>query len=271
MPKRKPHLSSLFHSGTEVTIVDTEGNEYPIWVQRPSSLQQEESREYASAKVARFKLQAKDKKSDTYMALQATAQDDSYDDLLSARLRFEEPSVRDAALSEVLYTEGSEWSEEDKYFGLITAMSERFNEIERFNNEMEEAGSEERIDIDTDEKLLEVSKEHDRFQDEVQRVGDAELERLKEEFRKIPEDELREQVVKKTLDLDARMQWYEAYRTRMLSYACRFPEDHKKLYFASHDEVMEVPYYIRSQLFAAYDEVEKGSEDVKNSLSLLSS
>jgi hypothetical protein len=57
----------------------------------------------------------------------------------------------------------------------------------------------------------------------------------------------------------------------MLYYACRYPDDKKKMYFGDPSEVLEIPDYIRKQLFEAYERLEAGSDDVKNSLSLPSS
>jgi len=265
------HLSDLFRKGRDVKIVDADGNEYPLWLQRPSGLQQERARDYANAKVARYRLQAKDPDSDVYATIRSTVNDEDFETLVAARVKFEESEVREGAFQVALYGEESEWSKDDKYMSVLNAMTRRLDDIEKYNAQMEEAGASDRIDPQTDQEMQEITAEYERFHSEVADIVDSEIEMLRGKFSSMPEDKIREEVIEKTIDLDVRLQWYEAYQLRMLSYACRYPEDHKKLYFDDPDDVYEIPLYVRQQLFAEYDELERGSDDVKNSLSLLSS
>ncbi len=269
------HLSDIFRTGTEVVVADDSGNEFPIWVMRPSGLQQEQARDHANAKVARYKLQSKDKNSDTYLTLRMHVDEQPLEDAIESRLGFEEPQIREAALNEVLYGEvdgeESEWSKDEKYLSVLNAISDRASEIEKFNGEMEEGGSEERIDPDEDEKLQELMEEHERFQVLTQAQVDKEMQRQRDQFASLNEGALRAELLEKTFELDTRMQWYEAYQLRMLAFGCRYVDDHRRLYFDSADDVYEVPVYIRTQLFDAYNEIERGSDNVKNSLSLLNS
>lgn len=266
----RAHLSDLFRKGEDVTVTDSDGNDFPIYVMRPSGLQQESAREHANAKVARYKLQARDKKSDVYMTMKLAMDDTEYEDAIESLVKFDEPEIRDGALNFVLHNEDSEWKD-DKYMSILEAMTLRMQDIEKYNEQMEEGGSEDRIDPEEDDELQEVMAEYQRFQGAVEELVEKELSIKGEAFSELPEEEMRKQLLEKTFDLDTRMQWYEAYQIRMLAYGCRYAEDHKKLYFESPDDVYELPMYVRQQLFDAYERVERGSEEVKNSLSLLSS
>jgi hypothetical protein len=266
------HLSDLFRKGEEVTIIDDSEIEYKIWVVRPSSLQQEESREKANGKMARMKLAALNKEGDRYVSIKLSfAEVTDRDALVDMRLQYEENDARDLAFNEVLFAEDSEWAKDDKYMGLVTAITARHGDIAKYNKEMMDADSEDRIDETEDEELLALEKEQAKFRlevdDRLKELIDGERELLIDKT----EDELRDELMDLALDLEARMMWYEAFKNRMLYYACRYNDDRPKFYFSNVDDVLEVPEYARSQLYRAYERVEQGSEDLKNLLSLPSS
>lgn len=270
MAEQRAHLSDLFRSGEDVVVNDGDGNEFPIYVMRPSGLQQEEAREHANAKVARYKIQVRDIESDAYLTVRFAIDDSDYDEAVDTLVRFDEPEIREASLQHMMYNEDSEWKD-DKYMATLQAMHDRVQDIDKYNEQMEEAGTEDRIDPDTDPQLQDIMAEYNRFQEAVEETVEGELEKRREQVRAMSDRDMRDELIQKTFDLDTKMQWYEAYQLRMLGYACRYPEDHKKMYFDSLEDVHELPVYIRTQLFEAYERVERGSDDVKNSLSLLSS
>ena len=67
------------------------------------------------------------------------------------------------------------------------------------------------------------------------------------------------------------MAWYEEYRVYQVYYACRYPEDHNKLYFSRADKILGMPPGVRQQLFDAFDEIDVAGLDLKNLLTSLSS
>jgi len=270
--KPKAHLSDLFRKGEEVTIVGEGESEYKIWVVRPSSLQQEESREKANGKMARLKLAAISKEGDRYLSIKLSfAEVTDRDSLVDMRLQYEEPDARDLAFNDVLFAEDSDWAKDDKYMGLVTAITARYGDIAKYNKQMVDAGSDDRIVEAEDEELVSLEAEQTKFRDEVdarlKELLDAERELLADKSKK----ELRADLMDLALDLEARMMWYESYKNRMLYYACRYNDDRSKFYFSDVGDVDEIPEFARAQLYRAYERVEHGSDDLKNLLSLPSS
>ena len=273
--KEKPraHLSDLFLVGRDVTI-SSDGVDYVLWMRRPSATQSEEAAGAANAKSLRLKMQYRNKDGDRYLTLSESVADlDDVAELLDLRVRFGETDLRQRAFNEVLHSadHGSDWTEDGRYLSLLTAITARWDEIHKYNEEMEKAGSDDRIVPENDEQLSELLKEQDKFTAEV----DARFEELKAEVRVLhqnkPLAQLRNEIIKESIDVEARAYWYQEYQIRMLYYACRDLDDHEKMYFANPDDVLELPSFIRQELYREYEELERGADDVKNSLSLPSS
>lgn len=272
-PKKQPHLSDLFRVGELVTVEDDAGNEYTIYVMRPSSAQMERSREIANGQMGRYKRAVRDPESDISISLRSGLEDADRDQLLEMRAQFEESQVRDNAFNEVVYSDevGDDWQTDDKYLEMLAALTNRFAEITKYNDEMKELGEPDRIIEDEDEELQRLMSEYDKFQDQVTERADELMARKRLEWTGMTESELRDELESVTVELESKMIWYEAYQIQMLHFACRYSDDQKKLYFRDPDDVREVPQYIRSQLYDAYERLEQGSDDIKNSLSLPSS
>lgn len=271
--KGRAHLSQLFKVGIEVLVTATEGDEFPLWVQRPTAVQQDQAREAANARMIRIKQQYEKKEGDRYLTLKQTMSEiETLDDLLDMRVQYKAAEIRDKAFNEVLYGDvGTDWQLENKYLGIITAITDRWDEVNRYNEQMEEAESEERILPDEDEQLVALLEEQAGFQKEVQDRIDEMMIVERAVHQNKPLEQLRNEVVKDSIDTEARLYWYETYQIRMLYYATRDLDDHEKFYFETPEDVLELPTYIRQELFQSYEELERGSEELKNSLSLPSS
>ena len=268
--KGRAHLSDLFKVGKEVVVEDSEGEEYPLWVQRPTALQQDEAREAANARMIRIKQQYDKKEGDRYVTLAQTMSEvEDLETLLDMRVQYKGAALREQAFQEILYGEkGSDWQLDNKYLSIITAITDRWDEIARYNQQMEEGGAPDRIRGEEDEQMRDLMDKQEEFQAEVK----ERIEELTEEETKLhknkPLAQLRNEVVKESIETEARLYWYETYQIQMLHYACRELDDHELFYFASAEDVLELPTYIRQSLYREYEELERGSEEVKNSLSL---
>lgn len=267
----EPHLSQLIKAGQETTVVSSDGTEYTIFIARPSALQQDEARKKANAKAARYMVEANDGDSDAAMSLRVAFEGLPRDELMEMRLRYEENDARQAAYNIVLWHEDSEWGNEDKYISLVAAIADRIGDIEKYNSQMLEAVSDDHIDPSTDEVLQTLMAEQNRFNEEVDQVKEAELQVKRAKFDALSDKELLDDCIKQAEELERRMLWHQEFQIRMLYYSCRYSDDRKKFYFETPEDVLEIPQYIRSQLFEAYEDVERGTGDLKNSLSLLSS
>lgn len=262
------HLRDLLSKGVEVPITDVAGNEYRIWVVRPSVLQQEEARSKASGKMARFKTAALNREGDRYDAIRLGFQEiTSHEDLVATRLLYNESDIRDQAFNEVLYGEDSKWNENDMYLDLVRGITSRMAEIQTYNSEMKAGDASDRMSEDTDEELQALLKVQEEFRAEVQANVDVKLEEQKATLDGMTDVALREELMTLALDLEAQMMWYQDFQARMLFYACRYVDDKAKFYFDEPEDVLELPEYVRTILYRAYEELEKGSSDLKNSLS----
>ncbi len=272
--KPRTHLSDLFKSGKELTVTDGDGIEYVLWIQRPTATQQDEARDAANTRALRLKMQYKAKDGDRYLVLADTMDSmTDHDELVSTRAKYNEGDFRNQAFNEVLYDEerGTDWNKDGKYLALIGAISDRWDEISRYNEQMIEAESDDRLQPEDDEQLQTLLDEQQEFSDEVnERVEElSEEEQLKHVNK--PDAQLRNEIVKESIEVEAKLFWYETFQIKMLYFACRKTEDNDLFYFSEPEDVLNLPSHIRQDLYNAYEELERGSEEVKNSLSLPSS
>lgn len=262
------HLLSLFNTGrlVEVKIPDEEGNDqvFEIWMRRPTAGQKEEARTKAQAKMARFRQKARSEGSDEQLSLVLEVASDSTDELVGQLLAFASQNLREQARNEVLHSDevGSDWSGEGlDYSSILLAASQRTEEIIKHNRELEEGQDALRLLPESDEELKTLRDTLGVFDREVEDRLGVLLDEEEHELRSLSDDELRSRLLKEVEDLEARMKWYEEYRLRMLHYACRFPDDRKKLYFAEATDILELPLRIQQELFMSLDAMEIDSKN----------
>jgi len=278
---KTPHLEDLFRKGTAVTITDSDGVEYRIFVRRPGPNQHDAVLEAANGKMAKYTIQYDRKEGSSYEALSALVLSYDHDELLTERLRYFESEIHDQAFNEVMYDEkvGSKWSdlgnddddddvEFTGYLDILNAISTRYDEISRFNDEV---AADDRIHPEDDEELNRLNEVQVKFQGEVQERVDVLTDIERRKHMNKPDAQLRNEIVKNGINVEAKLHWYQEYQVRLLYYACRNPENEDELYFSDPYSILELPSYIKDKLYEAYQELETGSENLKNSLSLPSS
>lgn len=269
--KPKAHLSDLFKVGKVVTVTDADDVEYVLWLQRPTATQQDEARDAANTRALRLKMQYKERDGDRYLVLAATMDEmTDHDELVTTRSRYNEGELRSQAFNEVLYSEdhGQDWNTDDRYLSLIKAISDRWDELAKYNTQMEEAESDDRILPEDDDQLQELLDTQKEFSDEVGKRTEELVGEEKAKHINKPDAQLRNEIVKESIETESKLFWYETYQVKMLYYACRTTEDHGKFYFDKSDDLLNLPSHIRQELYLQYEELEKGSEELKNSLSL---
>ena len=74
---------------------------------------------------------------------------------------------------------------------------------------------------------------------------------------------LKKAVMKKMIDLECSLSFYEEFRMMMLYFSARYSDDHSKRYFSSPDELWDLPEYLRMRLYAEYDDLEQGADSPK--------
>jgi hypothetical protein len=285
VPKRPPHLKDLFKTGEmiEIPVLNPEDPEDPIkvqiWLRKPTSSQHEEAMNKGRAAQARRRSQYRDKDSDLYVSLQEEI--DSYttkEDVVERLLTFEESKRRNQAYHETLYVETDDDEEEPRwgkegsiYIDLLTALRERYEEIQRHNAEITPDQEHLKIKLETDEEILRLNAEEEEFQGEVESRVTALYEREKALLMGKPSAELRETCIKRMMELDLSMIFYQEYKSNLLFHACRLPDQKDRYYWDSPADLWDQPQYVQMAIINAMDELEMGVDELKNSLSLLSS
>jgi hypothetical protein len=267
----------LFKVGKVVTVTipsDDEPLEFEIYLRKPTVAQQQEAREKARARQHRRKREFKDTESDAYMSLWEEIE--AYEDkaaTINALVQFTESDLRTRAYNDTLFDPeyGSDWGEHgETLVSALDAIQQRWDEIERHNDALGDEDADMRVIPGEDPELQELRTEQVKFEDEVQTRLDYLLDQEREKYKGRSLEALRKQLVKKSVDLEGDMAWYQEYRLQMLWNACRDNEDRKQRYFSHPDEVLELPQYVQTQLFNAFDALDRG--DPKNLASpLLSS
>lgn len=276
-PQQRMRLQDLFKTG-ELVSLEFPNPESPddrlqveLWIRRPTAEQQQEAMAKAQAKKARKRRALKEEGSDEHLALMEEVEElETRDELIDQIVRFQEQSLRAQATNEVLYRDdvGSDWGTDGSvYIELIDAVQQRWDEIVRHNEELDPKDYELRIDPQTDEELGKLNAEQERFDAEVQEKFAELLEAEKAKYRGVKIDELREKLASELIDAQSGLEWYAEYRQRLLFYSLRDPDNTKKLYFNSLEEMLSMPDFIQQRLFAEYDRIDRGVDEVKNLLS----
>jgi hypothetical protein len=269
------HLETLFSDGSPLTINYPGKPEISLWITRPNVVQQKDILKKARAAKARRKQELLNKGGDERLALDLEVEDLHKSDLVKRLVEQQAQSFMQQATNEVMFNPevGSDWGEEaEDYLAIVDAIIVRLNEIQDHNKSVEESGQDDQRILPTDdEELVRLSAEQERFNEEVQKRFNELTQVREREVGVRDTDELRKEYRQHRIEQECDMAWFEEYRQWQIYYACRYDDDHNKLYFSRADKILGLPPSIRTQIFNAYDGLEVGGEDVKNLLTSLSS
>jgi hypothetical protein len=267
--KTQPHLRDLFRVGEEVTLKvpqpDGTVASVSMWMRVPSPDNQQEAVQKAGAKQARLRQALRDENSDEHIALMGDMdQLDTREDMEEFVLSVEDGELRERAYNEVLYGEyGSNWESGDNketgepgldYMGVLQATFDRSEELKV-----------EGIPPEDDEEFQRLQMVYNQFQSEVdERAGElrnAAAVKIKNQS----DDQLRNVIWKRMVDLLCRTAWLEEYTRWLTFYACRYPNDRKKFYFRDPGEIADLPEFVQNQISDKYREVTRAGADLKAS------
>lgn len=288
MADKVPHLRDLFITGrqAEIEVYDLEDTESEplkilIWLRKPSVQHYEEATAKARAKQSRRRQLYRNTESDEYLSvMEQIAQLETKEEVIEQLVSFEENNIRSQSYNEALFGDddkepdpvtgegGPRWGKEGQdYMDVLMAIRQRAEEIQTYNTALSEEDADLKIDLDKDDEMVRLNVTIQEF--EVQR--DELIEKAKAvetaKWTGMTRANLDKALMKKLIDLEASMVFYQEYKTMMLYFAARTQEDHHKNYFSSPDEIWDLPEYVRMRLFAEYDELEAGADNLKNSLS----
>lgn len=279
MAERKPmHLKDLFKTGKEVKLeleLDDEEIEIVMWMRKPTASQRDEALNKARGKQARRKALYKDKNSDQYMGLWAEVDNlESREDIIDQLVQFDAQRLQSQAFNEVLHDDEHKPRDEDgelmwgddniQYLDLLEGIYNRMDEIRKYNEELEDEDEELIIHFDEDDELVAMKKQRDEFEGYVQARYEVLLEDFKGQFADQQISELRDLLLKKLIQTETGMAWYEEYQTRMLYHACRDPKDKGQPYFSSHEDLLDLPPLVLTYLEDQLNELDQGGENLKN-------
>lgn len=248
-----------------------------IWMRKPSAQQYDEALGKARGKQGRRRQLYRDPDSDEYLAISEQINDLDKDQLVAEVMAFEQNDLRSQAYNEALYGDEDEdeprWGKEGAdYLDVLAGLRQRYDEIEEYNSKLsDEDRATMELKPEEDDEIARLNRYIDEFgaqRDEILKTLTA---RKEAEYQRKATDQLRKELMKKMIDLEVNLIHYQEFKTWMVFFAARYPEDHHKRYFSNPDEIWDLPDHIRIQLFNAYDELETGAADLKNSLSPLPS
>lgn len=283
--KKVPHLKDLFKTGEMLTLPVLnpknleETVDIQIWIRKPTTSQHDEALTKGRAASARRRNQYRDKSSDLYISLIEQVNDlTTKEELIDKLLSYEDSKLRQQAYNEVLFVESDDDEEEPRwghdgrnYIDLLGAIRERYQEIQRFNAEFTADEDHLRIKLENDEELKRLNAEQEEFQAEVEERFSVIRAREAAKLGAKSEQDLRLALQKQLMELDVGMAFYQEYKSRLLYFSCRDPENKEKFYWSSPEDIWDQPQFVQQAIINAVDALEVGADELKNSLSLLSS
>lgn len=241
MAKRR-RLGDLYVVGQEMTFDDGKGEPVVVWLQKPNPVEMESIFRRASAAKNKFQKAASNRDSEEWNAFesQVRAFDERttlvdlviHEDLAKAQVRI---------MSQVEAED--EWSEDDYLQGLY----------DLWIGQDEEQGLQ--LTFATDSDHPEAKRVHDeltRFDGQVRELLEAEEERLRSSWDAAPDDELYVKATEALLKRELERHFVAEYERQQLFYGVREPTDHGKRYFATLEEVDQLPSEVNVQLRLAF-------------------
>lgn len=272
-PETAPHLSDLFTTGTMIELNFGEGNNLQLWLERPTTLQQDDAMNKAKAKRARLMAAFRDEKSDEHIALEDELVSKATDEVIDELIALDEENFKRQSVSEVLYgPEGSDWGEFGQdYLELLDATQSRLFEIRDFNDGLSEEDQHLAIRIDKDEEIKRLEEQQFKFQREADARKKQLIDDRRKELGRVERAKLVDDLRKARIELEGQLVWFGEYRLRMLYYSVRYPDKKVRRYFDSMDQLLSLPAWVQQQILSEYDVFDAGGEDVKKLASLLNS
>lgn len=241
MPKAR-RLADLYVVGKMVAIDDGQGDPVEVWLQKLNPIDQEKAMRGANAARARFLAIRKDTDSDEYNSLYSQVYDvGDVDQLVEYLIAPELGKLAIARESEL--AEEDEWANDNYLQGLRDAWEGNdetpgLMEVYHRNPEDKEAAA--------------VYAGLKKFMEQVEKSLEGERKALKKEYANRDIERLREDVLVQLIDVQADIEWMKEFRKAEVWLAVREPNDPKKRYFSTREEVDELSLEVQTRLMEAY-------------------
>ena len=230
---KRRRLTDLFVVGTELTIGDEYGS-VDVWIQKLNPVEQERALRKAQAVRSKFMASKRDQDNEVYFAAIADAMDMGRDECLDY-ITSDELTRNNQAI-EARIAEENGWNKDDYLAGLADAWAGGDGETPL----SEVYATRDDIDRWSEDQIAEAEScwaEIERFSQEVSDAVTEEREDVQRRHATKSDEELREIVAEKLHRLQADLMWSIEFKKAQLLYGVRDPIDHTKYYFSDREEI----------------------------------
>lgn len=237
---KRRRLSDLYVKGKEVSCTDHAGDPVVVWLQKINDVDHQSVLRKASAARATHLTYRNKPESDEYKAVYGEVIDFASRETMIELVIREDLALRRMRVEAELSAE-DEWKEEQYLQGLYDAWNDGLKDDYARDNQNPEAKR--------------VFDELKRYTEAVDKIMDGERIALIRDYELVPEDVIVEKAVEHFLKRAAGAAFMEEYEAYELFYAVRLPEDHKKRYFETRDEIDTISAEIKTQLLSEYQDL----------------
>jgi hypothetical protein len=236
--KKPRRLSDLYVRGMEVEVDDGQGPPVKVWLAKVNAVDRDSMIRRANAAKARYLIETDNEESDLFAEQYAQVREyEDRDGLVALAISEDLRRFRERTEAEVAADEDT-WGKDDYLQGLVDSW---------FGTDDQPGFAAVIAEDPNDPEALRVKAEIDRFGDQVQKLVDAEIERLKAEWEDVPDEQLWRTVAHQILEQKATNAFVEEAMRQQLFYAVR-ELDRTTRYFSTVAEVDELDEAVRGQL-----------------------
>lgn len=251
--KRK-NLSDLYVVGETVRV--EAGDEFDeVWVQRLNPIDNEKALRRATAARTRMKSLFRDTDSDEYLQSVGEMDDYATEQVLIDLIILDDMAEKRASVEAELGSQ-EEWSDDNYLQGLFDLWA----------GDADNPGLSETYATDPeDPEALRVFNELKRFNDEANKQVEQWREKLVNDLKTQPREQLLPKAVEVYLDRKANAAFMDEFEKHQLALAVRRAEDHKVKYFDSAADLDDLHPNVLNQLKAALEKISLDPSEGKDS------
>lgn len=238
---KQRRLSDLYVVGKELVIDDGQGEPITVWIQKLTPLQHEKALRRANgARAGVLAVQREPKDSIDRLSYEHEIESlDSREDMIDYLLT--EKLATLYQVEEARLAGEDEWSNENYLQGLTDRWTDGAKDTYAENPDDPEA-----------KRVFEALKE---FAEAVEEEVQKHKKSLMRDFEDKTDEELREQVLARAIEMSADLAWLSEYRKCEVWQCVRDGDNHRELYFHHRDEVDELSIETFKLLSEAYNEL----------------
>lgn len=236
---KKRRLSDLFQKGQLLQFDDGDGDVVEVYLKKLSPIELETVLRNANSARARYVTALRDPSSKEYNEVYAASVDSLTDQTLCIEFLVDNDLVGRMMSIESELADEPEWKDKGYLQGLYDAWNDGLSEK----------------DPEEDEEARRVKAELDRFQGLVEEAMETAREIQRKKYEMMPEEDLQKLALEKLLKARADSAWLNELRLSEVYVATRDPENHKRMYFDTREDLAELPGEVLRKLLDTYREM----------------